>query len=606
MPGIGGFILHGASPAPDRLMEKLRRSMRWADNYHERILAPPRAPLQAIATGRPFIPVSAMEVEQRYYSLLFGEIYPGDEGATERRAEDAHRALLQKWLSSGADVLNETDGAFLLLVWDNREQKLFLANDAFGLYPLNYSNRHDGFFFASQIRSVADLIAPVEFDETALAERMFLGFPLNGRTYLKDVHRLPAGSQLEYRDGHVSVTAYFRPAYTYGAGQSLQERLRAIKQAFEAGVLRRYRREERTSMALSGGFDTRLIWSVALNKNITASAATHGSANSADMVIAREITSARKIPHHAFDLDRLPPERFPEWAEQVTRMSDGLMSASSFFIIPYYQSLQENFDVLIDGAGGALYRRQHAATFEWQQKKGLRPEAFIFRLFLKPAFKQTGLFEEWKKAFTAPIRQELAEYFNETAALGAPADQVDLFYLQQIVGLLYSSDFLLQTHFINCREPYYDINTFAQARSFSPAERKKLTIHRHILLNNFPALAGFPLEFRDYPLPFSGFLWKRFAVSAAERMRMLLPGNKLKKFPPLFDEADFLRRFARDYLYDVLLAPEAHLASWISKNTREKILMEHFEQNVDHAALLFQLLSLELTLRLFSSPDANP
>ncbi|HHJ52458.1 MAG TPA: hypothetical protein ENJ89_04625, partial [Caldithrix abyssi] len=592
----GGFILYNVRKDWRDLFRRLQSAMRWDDDYHQRELAPAGSQLRAFAMGRRFIPISKVTFDNRYHSILFGEIY----AQNKTGQEDIHRALLRRWLASGAQALSETDGAFLLLVWDDAEQKLFIANDAFGLFPLNYANRPDGFFFASQLTALATLLNRAEFDEQALAERMFLGFPLNGRTYLKDVRRLPPGSLLEFRDGHVNVSRYFRPMYDYQTRRPLQERLRAVEQLFASAVQKRYRPDERAAIALSGGFDTRLIWSVALNKGLDAAAATHGASRSADMVIARQIAAGLKLPHSAFDLDALPAQQFPDWSEELIRMSDGLMPASAFFIIPYYRFLQQNFDVLIDGAGGALYRRQHAATFEWQQKRGLSPESFTFRLFLKPAFKHRDLFPAWKQDFTEPIRQELSDYFTRTSPLGAPADRIDLFYLQQIVGLLYSADFLLQTHFINCREPFYDLQLFAAGRTFSPQERKKLFIHRHIIERNFPALTEYPLEFQDYALPYRGFLWKRMTAAATDRFHLPFAGRRLQKFPPLFDQAAFLRRHGRDYLFDLLLASGAQTGRRAAPKALEKILNEHFGGTTDHTGLLFQLLGLELTLRLFN------
>ena len=48
-------------------------------------------------------------------------------------------------------------GIFLLVIWDKAQQKLFLANDRFGLRPLYYAKEGNQLAFASEVKALLNL-----------------------------------------------------------------------------------------------------------------------------------------------------------------------------------------------------------------------------------------------------------------------------------------------------------------------------------------------------------------------------------------------------------------------------------------------------------------
>lgn len=590
MPGIGGFILHSRGDYQNALSH-LQSSMLWGANYRQADFGFPDQNTALFGCSSPSLHVSRTQLGQRYHSIFIGELYPVERFASARQVEAAHRNFLKEFIGNPQEVLLSTDGAFLIVCWDSVERRLYIANDAFGLLPLNYFLGPEGFFFSSGLAFFRQQLPHLQKDEIALAEKIALGFPLNGKTWIKGVRRLHPGSLLVLSQQKIEVTPYFQPNYDTAPSAPLKVRLEQINNAFRSGVSMRLRSGQRTAISLSGGFDTRLIWSLALAGKHRAVAITHGHSHSADMLIAGKISQKLHIPHQVFDLDRVAADDFLDWAGQLTEKSDGFMNSAAAFLVPYYEWLGRNFDVQIDGAGGAMYRRQHASTWEWRIPGKRTPDRFMYRLFEKTPFRNGIFGAEYRRSVRTEVISGLQAFFDEHAHLGRTADLIDLFYLRQIVGLIYSSDFLFQTHYINCREPFYDMSTYQLAREFTPAERKALHIHRHVLHANQPDLEQFPLEFADMQVPYRGFRYSRLVRAATHRLSAGISRGRInwpQQHSDLFPVNRQLYGSLRTYLLD---------------SRSDNIL---FEEKVDQSALereldtgmdsqsLFHLVSLVL------------
>lgn len=70
--------------------------------------------------------------------------------------------LLKMYILYGKDMLQYLNGMFAFVIYDTRDDKLFGARDRLGIKPLYYAYNENGFFFASEIKSLFEtgLIKP--------------------------------------------------------------------------------------------------------------------------------------------------------------------------------------------------------------------------------------------------------------------------------------------------------------------------------------------------------------------------------------------------------------------------------------------------------------
>jgi len=592
MPGIGGFILP-EEKNPAFKSRNLVKAMQWDASYRPQFFNEAESGCYLTAVSNGVVPMCKLKLNKRYSCVFYGELYPAAENTGPVYIQKVQR-FLTGFIKEGSAVLSRADGVFLLAVWDRKDKTLTLANDLFGSFPLNYLYTNEGFIFSSQLLAFKALMPRTETDEIGLAELLLLGMPLNGRTYFKGLRRMLPASLLRWQKGKLSSSVYYHPVYQPQSGRPLKQRLAEISQTFGQAVAQRFVPGERAAAALSGGFDTRAMWSVFLGKSFKAKAVTRGEKKSADIMLAGNIAQKLHLPWRAYYLEELSMENFPLWAEQLSLMSEGFMNMRSALLIPYYRDLASHFDVLFDASGGALLRRQAAWRYGRFGSGSKNPATFTYYLYRKNIIEQGFISAELEQEFKADILADLKNYFGSIASYGQPEDQLDLFYLHQVCSLRTAADLLFQSHFINCRQPFYDRATFDSARTFSISERKKLLIHRSILKNHFPLLANFPLESNDYIIPYQGFRFKRLMPLFSERFVRKLPLLHWKKYP-LFTEPYYFNTSFITYLKERLLDEKTTRLPFHNQEKTETFLKKGAYHAGDFS-LILHLLNVHLLL----------
>ncbi len=594
MPGIGGFVLGGEKNLRQK-EEPFLKSLLWGNEYDSRIFRDEQAGTFLASISNHKIPFCRIEIDDRFQCVFYGEVYPVSGNKGDEAYREAVSRLIKDIIADGADVLNITDGTFLLAVWDSKENSLLIANDIFGTYPLHYFFSSQNFIFSTQLKAVTALMPSFEIDEIGIAELLAVSMPVNGRTCIKNAARLTPGTLIKFKNGQLSKEVYFQPSYNQDTSGKLKDRLTDIGRNFETAAANRFSKDELTAAALSGGFDTRAIWSLIINKEYAATAVTRGLEDSADMQLAKKIAAGLHLPHETHILDSLSVIDFPAWAEQAVRMTEGFMNLRSALLVPYYSRLGTQFETMIDGSGGALYRRQ---AF-WRYGTPGSPKdlaSFTLSAMRQPLFSSGIISDNYKETYTPEIKQDINEYYNSISNLGLDGDLLDLFYLQQICGLRTSADLMFQSHFINCRHPFYDRQTFEKVRAFSIQERKKLHIHKYLIKQYFPNLENFPLESNDHIIPYHGFKWKRLIPLILDHFTGNSKALQFKKYPLLKPQGYFRDELNR-YLKDTLLDQNSKIRTFMNMNKIEQIIKDHEQNTFDYSAHFFQALTVELFLR---------
>ena len=111
----------------------------------------------------------------------------------------------------GVDCVRYMRGMFAFALWDQSEQRLFLARDRLGIKPVYYAYTPDAFLFASEIKCL--LIHPqlkrAVNDEALYHYLTFLTTPAP-QTLFKDIFKLPSAHRaIINSDGQIHVEEYW-------------------------------------------------------------------------------------------------------------------------------------------------------------------------------------------------------------------------------------------------------------------------------------------------------------------------------------------------------------------------------------------------------------
>lgn len=98
----------------------------------------------------------------------------------------------------GEKMLGHIKGMFAFAVWDEKNQKLFLARDRFGIKPLYYYSSEDTFIFASELKAILaypEFIREIDF--TSFCDFFVYRYVPSPKTIWKNVFKVPPASYLQ-------------------------------------------------------------------------------------------------------------------------------------------------------------------------------------------------------------------------------------------------------------------------------------------------------------------------------------------------------------------------------------------------------------------------
>jgi asparagine synthase (glutamine-hydrolysing) len=84
--------------------------------------------------------------------------------------------LLTSYIEWKEQCVDHFNGIFAFSIWDEKEQKAFIARDRMGVKPLFYTEQNRGFLFGSEIKSLlAHPDVRTELSREGLAEVLAVG-----------------------------------------------------------------------------------------------------------------------------------------------------------------------------------------------------------------------------------------------------------------------------------------------------------------------------------------------------------------------------------------------------------------------------------------------
>lgn len=229
-------------------------------------------------------------------------------------------AALHLFERDGAAFARALDGMYALAVADGRD--LLLARDPLGIKPLYLARRDGTTWFASEMKALAHVGAPLEAVPP--------GCVWHARHGLRRVYRLPEAD---------------------GALADPEEARRAVRGALEAAVDKRLMADVPLGAFLSGGLDSSAIAALAIRRTGRLRTFAVGTPGSPDLAAARTVAAHIGSDHHEHLID----------PDEVRRELPGLVAALESFdadlvrsVVPTWFTARmaaEHVKVILTGEG---------------------------------------------------------------------------------------------------------------------------------------------------------------------------------------------------------------------------------------------------------------
>jgi len=181
-------------------------------------------------------------------------------------SETDSEVLLRAFKVWGKECLHRLNGMFAFAIWDRNKRELFLARDRFGIKPLYYSCRPEGFYFASEPKGLFAAGVPRKNNLKAWSTYLAFGTYEHAEyTFFEDVCQLRAGHCATVSsDGKIQVETYYDLANVVesSADEKIEDEDRISNEYLSTlnnAVDICFRSDVPVGIAISGGVDSSIL-----------------------------------------------------------------------------------------------------------------------------------------------------------------------------------------------------------------------------------------------------------------------------------------------------------------------------------------------------------
>lgn len=174
----------------------------------------------------------------------------------------------EAYLRWGKDCVNYLVGAFVIAIWDEKENRLFIARDHLGIKPVYYSIVEEQLVYSSEMKGILALNSIQKtFNEQYVVSQFSSLVQEKDETLYEDIKTLPPGHFLTFSNGHLKVCEYWHLGKNkVEIPETVEEQMNKFGELFEQSVNSRLRTAGQLAGEVSGGIDSTGIAAFAMKK----------------------------------------------------------------------------------------------------------------------------------------------------------------------------------------------------------------------------------------------------------------------------------------------------------------------------------------------------
>lgn len=624
MCGICGIVdYRGLGPDAEGCLERMAGTLRhrgpdqsgvWADRHAG--LGHTRLSIIDLTDGRQ--PLS--NEDGTIWISYNGEVYNFQELRQDLLAR-GHRfatrtdteVIVHLYEQYGIDCVSRLRGMFAFGIWDGRAGAMYLVRDRLGIKPLYYTVLNGRLIFGSEMKAIlAHGGLRREVREDALSDYLTFMYVPTPKTMFKDIFKLQPGHWLRFDSAGVRVQQYWElePAEPHHGDREHIER--ELLEELSESVRLRLVSDVPLGAFLSGGVDSSgvvAMMSSTGHRPLVTVCVGFGEDEYNEIPYARAVARRYQTDHHE---EIVLPEAVGV-AEKLAWHYDEPFA--DYSAIPTYyvsQAARRHVTVALSGDGGdenfAGYRRYRFDLMERRIRRLLRfgicrrALGAIARAYPKGDWLPRPL--RAKVTLANIAADEATAYCRSVGFLSE--EEKRTFYTPALADRLrgYRSADIIRSYMNNASRAdldqllYTDIKTYLTDDILTKVDRASMAVSLEVRV---PLLDHVFVELAQRvpaKMKLVGAEGKAILKSA---LREHLDEATLsrKKHGFTVPMAEWLRGPLRDMAHDLLLAPGARHADYLSQSVVQRACQQHHSGLRDYGSLLWAVLMFELWARNF-------
>ncbi len=553
--------------------------------------------------------------DESVWIVLNGEIYNFSQlrkeliGLGHRfRTRSDTETIVHAYEEWGEDCVHRLRGMFAFAIWDQRNQRLFLARDRLGIKPLYYFWDGKRLLFGSEIKAILAYPGiPRTINHQALYDYFSLLYIPAPKSIFKDIFKLPAGHVITLGpSARLIIRKYWDLSFEADEGVSEKQWCDRILEKLQESVKIRLMSEVPLGAFLSGGVDSSAVVGLMaslVNEPIKTASIGFEEQKFNELPYARQIATYFGTDHHE---EIVRPDAVAILEKLAWYFDEPFADSSA--VPTYYvcQVARNKVTVALSGDGGdenfAGYRRYYFDLLE-NQLRGIFPS--FFRKYAIGGLARIYPKADWapqvfraKTLLTNLSLEPLEGFFHSMSWFGSLRDRLFVrdFY-KELSG--YSTLEVFKSHYENApvSDPlsavqFLDIKTYLVDDILTKVDRASMA---HALEVRVPILDH---EFMEmvaripWNLKLNGRKGKYIFKKALE---VLLPHNILyrRKMGFSIPLSQWMRNELRGLFEDSVFSSSAISSSFLNMKTISQIWNEHQSGSRDWGPELWAILFWE-------------
>ena len=516
----------------------------------------------------------------------------------------------------GAGCVNHLRGMFAFAIWDARKRELFIARDRAGKKPLYYAITSAGsFVFGSELKSLREYPEfRGEMNVEALDAYLTFGYVPDPLTIFRDVHKLPPGHYLTFKDGRVRVEQYWDFPHEQpprNSARSEDDYLDELRTLLDEAVRVRLIADVPLGAFLSGGVDSSAVVGL-MARHTSQPVKTFSIGFREDsydeLKYTRVAAKHFQTDHHEFIVT---PDVCAIADELVWHFDEPFADSSAIPTYMVSKLAREHVKVVLSGDGGDELFAGYTRYATHRRRN---------RFSHVPHFIRHGLMQTFSRRMPHAAIGRNFLYQIASDPLDCYLEQISIFSRLN-KPLLYTKDFqrqadsvalaLFRDHASRVRSPepldallYLDSKTYLPGDILTKVDRMSMAAS---LEARAPFLDHKLIDFVAR-IPASLKLRGRETKYILKRAVQGLVPNEILARPKMgfgLPVREWINRELRERIHETLTSQSALGRGYFEPHYIKVLLDEHERGRRDHSAALWALFVLELWQRTFVDKVAN-
>ncbi|WP_179954063.1 asparagine synthase-related protein [Denitrobaculum tricleocarpae] len=246
-------------------------------------------------------PTQTLEPADRAHPILVCDLLPGKISASREFAFEEAAANWNAWHAHA-----EADAQVYNLIYAEKES-FALESDPLGIKPVYRAETEGGTLVASSIADICSISPELSqhLDRNSIAQFLLMGYALGPRSFHKGLHRTETGERIGWSRAaglELSRPRRYSVSEEIKTGIHLNAALLQVERAINASLERHSSGARKPiNIALSGGFDSRILAAAMKSQNYPIRAFTYGRWHHRELRTARRIAKSIGIEHRLLD-----------------------------------------------------------------------------------------------------------------------------------------------------------------------------------------------------------------------------------------------------------------------------------------------------------------